>query len=239
MSFGLAVRNSDGEILVDSTFLNYSLAESGTTNCAIGLTSIRFATIITSLDPPIACAAQWLGKGQIGGITPIGSVGAWTGFSVRVRQANITLKWQAYTTNLPPDEEWSLSVFNDVSDRVFDASRRMLTFSGEVSGKAEDWVRVSGSPFVNGRDDLYHYRKAPIENGQYVAIGVLPFAFFGITNSSRGQVSVVTEVGLGWAASGIPLLFLESFMDAPSGMFLGGIPGAVVYDFPAMPILNI
>lgn len=50
---------------------------------------------------------------------------------------------------------------------------------------------------------------------------------------------MVTEVGLGWAASGIPLLFLESFMDAPSGMFLGGIPGAVVYDFPAMPILNI
>ncbi len=239
MSFGLTVKNPDGEILVDSKFLNYSMAESGTTNCTVGLTSIRFAAMVTSLNPPIACVAQWAGKGQIGGITPTGSVGAWTGFSVRVRQADVLLNWQAYTTSLPPSEQWSLSVFNEDSNRVFDASRRMLTFSGEVSGKAADWVRVSGSPFVNGRDDLYQYGKSPIANGQYVAVGVLPFAFFGVTNSNRGQVSVVTEVGLGWAASGVPLLFLESFMDAPSGMFPGGIPSAVIYDFPAMPILNI
>lgn len=239
MSFGLRIKNSSGETLVDSTFLNYSLAESGTITCRVGLTDIRFATIITSLNPPIACAAQWLGKGQVGGITPTGSAGAWTGFSVRVRQADILFKWQSYTTNLPPAEQWSLSVFNETSNRVFDASRRMLTFSGEVSGKVVDWVRVGGSPFVNGRDDLYHYKKSSVDAEQYVAIGVLPFAFFGITNSSRGQVSVVTEVGFGWASGGVPLLFLESFMDAPSGMFIGGIPGAVIYDFPAMPILNI
>jgi hypothetical protein len=239
MSFGLTIKNSGGEILVDSTFLNYSLAESGTTSCGVGVTSIRFAATVSSLSPPIACATQWAGNGQIGGITPTGSAGAWTGFSVRVRQAAITLNWQAYATNLPPAEQWSLSVFKDASNRVFDSSRRMLTFSGEVSGKTADWVRVSGSPFVNGRDDLYHYRTAPVKSGQYVAIGVLPFAFFGITNTNRGQVSVVTEVGLGWAAYGTPLLFLESFMDASPGMFLSGIPGAVFYDLPAMPVLNV
>lgn len=239
MSFGLIIKNPDGDTLVDSKFLNYSLAASGLTVCGIGVTNIPLPTPITSISPPIVCASQWLGGGRIGGITAVGGPGAWTGFSVRVRTAAISLQWQVYATDLPLGEQWALSVFNETGNKVFDAGRRMLTFSGEVSGKTADWVRVGGSPYVNGRDDLYHYRTSPVQSGKYVAVGMLPYAFFGITNTSRGQVSVVTEVGLGWASSGTPLLYLESFMDAPSGMFTGGIPGAVFYDLPAIPILNI
>ncbi|WP_157838067.1 hypothetical protein [Pseudomonas sp. PH1b] len=239
MSFGIIIKNTDGDMLVDSKFLNYSLATSGVTVCGVGVTDIKFSFLITSNSPPVICASQWTGGGKIGGVTAIGVPGAWSGFSVRVRTAVISLQWQVYATDLPSGEQWTLSVFNEGGNKVFDAGRRMLTFSGEVSGKTTDWMRVGGSPYVNGRDDLYHYKFSSVQNGQYVAIGILPYSFFGVVNTNRGQVSVVTEVGLGWASSGVPSLYLESFMDAPSGMFPSGIPGAVFYDLPAMPILNI
>lgn len=239
MSFGIVVRNPGGDTLIDSKFLNYSLAASGTATCKVGVTNIPLPFVVSSTSPPIICAAQWAGSGKIYGVTASGVPGAWSYFSVRVRDAPIALQWQVYATDLPIAEQWAFLVNNSNGGKVFDSSRRVLTFSGEVSGVVSKWKRIGGSPYVNGRDDLYHYSSSPVASGQYVAIGVLPFAFFGVTNSSLGQVSVVTEVGFGWASQGTPLLYLESFMDAPSGTFPRGIPGAVFYDLPSMPILNI
>ncbi|UCZ87146.1 hypothetical protein LGQ10_12890 [Pseudomonas sp. L5B5] len=239
MNYGMIIKNPDGDTLVDSNFLNYSLGSSGVTDCGVGVTQVSFKASINSANLPIICVAQWSGAGLIGGITVLGAPGAWTGISVRVRGAAIKLDWQVYATDLPPGERWTLSVFNEKDKCVFDAGRRMLTFSGEISGETSGWVKAGGSPFVNGRDDLFHYGTSPVKNGQYVALGLLAFAFFGLTNSNFGPVSVVTEVGFGWESAGRPLLFLESFMDAPAGTFPYGIPGAVFFDLPSMPILNI
>lgn len=234
MSFGFKAVNYQGETVIDQDFLNYALAHEGAQWCGDGVTTIWFPSAVPSLDAPIICAKRWAGGGYTQGVSAIGWPGNWTGFQVRVAFGGVPFIWRAYATGLEPLETWGMQVFTADGRRVFDSSRPLLTFKGEISGITALWAHTGGAVYQDARTDGYVYRGGPVGVNDYLAIGVLTPAFFGVVNTSRGQVGTVTQVLYGYTADGSPRLFLESYMDSRG---LPGPPGAIFYDLPTMPIV--
>ena len=168
MSFGLLVRNSDGELVIDSNFLNYALVAEFSSVISITTTFggpvLSFPGVITTPEPPLV-AAKWPVNDNAfcWGIRPVGSPGNWTGFQIYFQAVpswgNITVEFSIFAANPSSLSGFGLVVKNPQGRTTFDSSFAPLEISTFILPSG--WTTLSTSLPVPGYRVTFYSRVNP------------------------------------------------------------------------------
>lgn len=247
MSFGFKAVNELGETVIDADFVNYALAYTGSFTCGNqNVVTVTYPTPLTSQDAPLIAVKRWAGIDfMFQDMAAIGVPGNWTGFTVRCFRASasaptsVAMQYRVYATGLPRLEDWGMQVFNGSGVRVFDSSRKLLTFRGRIEGAVSAWEHTSGVVYQGGRTDYFSHRFAVIGPEEYVLLSAFPPLWFGRVNvfDSRygsATLNAAVQPGFGFFANGQFRLIAYTTLGTYN---YPGPSGAVFFDLPTAPIL--
>lgn len=247
MSFGFKAINENGETVIDADFVNYALAFQGTVACGNQqIVTVTYPTALTSQDVPLIALKRWSGVDfMFQDTAPVGTPGNWTGFRIRCFRASaaapssVTLSYRVYATGLPRLEDWGMQVFDARGVRVFDSSRRLLTFKGRVEGQVSAWQNTRGEVYQGGRTDYFTHRFAVLGANDYVLVSAFPPVWFGrvgVYDSRYGPATLTAIVAPGFGFHDNGTFRLITYASLGTANYPGPSK-AVFYDLPTAPIL--
>lgn len=252
MSFGLKVRNANGQTVIDADYVNYALAFEGHVSVQHGVfTQVYFPYVLTGAAPPIVAFKRWVGsRFYVTYVLPIGGPGAWTGFQVRGLNVDrhvtgygsptsMVIQYRVYATDLPQVEPWGLQVFDPQGHRVFDSGRPLLTFRDQILGQVSLWSGLETAGAGNWRTTTFLYiGGATVGIDEYVAIGLFQSGGFGLNYTGLIGGGVATTVlgcfqGISFSDAGVPMLVCDA-----EDMYGYPVGSLVFLAFSPLPIIR-
>lgn len=242
MAFGIFVRNDFGDISIDDKWVNYSLLVESSISCVAGTwnptsggtptypqTVISTGTI-TSIEPPILFAKH---SGFLAGSTghfiaeckPIGSPGAWTGFSIRCGGTGTrTLEYRIYAI-LPQATSYGAVVKRGDGTIAFDSGRRPLIVERVI--QPNEWSLTYNEAAGPGFREQDYTIVRPTQ--AYISISTVLY-FDGIVGRADGRVLV--QIAAGYDS---PSTHIRNFVlwDSGSGSVNPG-PGSISTPLPML-----
>ncbi|HGN3208319.1 TPA: hypothetical protein ACKR12_000742 [Pseudomonas aeruginosa] len=241
--YGVLVRNGLGQTVIDGEFHNLSLLLERNIEVETSQWfSLDFPYAVTSAAPPVLAVQAWKNKFlYFDSVQYRGGPGNWTGaslsFSGYGAHTSGSVRVRVYAYALPLLRGYGLRVRNSAGSVVFDSLRLPLVFSAELGGAPEDWVRVSGEPIIGaGRIDIYRPATWGQPADSYIAVGMALDVEFGRVAVSGGTANAIIYIRWGFTEEGVPRLMQHAYTGLPSSY--PGIPAAVYYAMPSIPIIK-
>ncbi|QHF27392.1 hypothetical protein [Pseudomonas sp. R32] len=241
-TYGLLVRNAGGDVIIDSTYRNMALLlEQQISVTTTAYYTLNFPTV-TSDAPPVLAVRRWENPGLFfNSVQFQGQPGNWTGailgFSGLDAHTSGTVWIRLYAYDLPALTGYGMRIRNSQQELVFDSTRLPLTFMGELEGKPENWVRIRGQPFAGaGRIDVYRPAVWNWPADVYLAVGLALDLELGMVRVNGNPYRALVYICWGFATEGWPLLMQRAYAGVSNAP---GIPDAVYYSMPAIPVIRV
>lgn len=200
-----------------------------------------FPHAITSAGPPILAVQAWNNSVLFfDSVQYSGGPGSWTGatlsFAGNGGHTSQIINVRIYAYNLPLLSGYGIRIRNEYGSVVFDSLRKPLVFTAELGGTPQDWVSVSGRPIAGGaRIDIYRPAFWGQGSNAYIAVGMALDVELGQLTINGAVHNAITFYRWGFSG-GEPRLMLDSRTGMPATQ--PGIPSAVYYSMPAIPIIR-
>ncbi|SDT46260.1 hypothetical protein SAMN05216496_4719 [Pseudomonas sp. Z003-0.4C(8344-21)] len=242
-NFGLLVRNAGGATIIDSKFHNLGiLLEQNIAVTTSTVYQLAFPYPVTSAAPPILAVRAWDNPALFyDSVQYLGGPGNWTGAVLAFigngghTSQNIAIRVYAY--NLRSVSGYGMRVRNELGVVVFDSLLRPPVFERELGGAPQDWILVSGQPIAGAaRMDIYRPATWITSSNTYLAVGMALDVELGQVAVNGVTVNAITYIRWGFAANGEPRLMLDSRTGFNTNY--PGIPQAIYYSMPAIPIIK-
>lgn len=156
MSYGMRIRNTANELMIDGSYVNYKLDGSGT----VSLTPTGTITVDNKVTPPIAIIRPTVSAEPVSLVDFQYSAGVFTSVLLSTRfDKTSSVDWKLYTADgdESADEEYGLRIRNENGQIVFDSN-----FSYFKIKKVESFTPPAA---WDGYVDINH---AGIENPYYI-----------------------------------------------------------------------
>ena len=241
--YGLRVRNQGGDVVIDSQYRNMALLleQQLDVRTEVGYYTINFAPVTTDA-PPVLAVRRWSDPALFfSTVDYLGGPGNWTGvrltFNGLDRHAGAKVWVRLYAYDLPPMPGYGMKIRNAAGQLVFDSARLPLTFIGELGGRPQDWTWTSGRPLANaGRMDLYRPSAWNHLGDVYIAVGLALDLELGVVRVNGNPYRALVAIRWGFSADGVPILWQDARAEVA---YAPGIPAAVYYSMPALPIIRV
>lgn len=154
MGYGIEIKNSSGNIIVDGTYKNFSLHASGTTESLTDQTIHTISFDSTSQYPLVAIKPSTTGYVSVFGYTKSGS--NYTGFNIiRSRGVtNFTVDYKVFIAHPSSiSENYGMIVYDDGGNIVFETSRQYFNIYQITTGIS---LSTPSSPGTGGTQDITH-----------------------------------------------------------------------------------
>jgi len=188
MGYGIEIRNTDGNVIIDGTYKNFSFYESGSTALTGNKQSISFATP-TALIPIIAI------KPDTSYVSLLGyekSGDNWTGFTVH---GNGTIYWKVYIAfSIIAGSTYGLLCYDADGNIVFDSNRTCFKIYSITTGISI--APTAGTQTINHADIENPYYLWSPERTYGVSTGEPPYGFWVFKTGIKRNSS--TSVIIGW-----------------------------------------
>ncbi|MHA3735104.1 hypothetical protein ACXR0M_05435 [Pseudomonas sp. Eth.TT006] len=241
--FGLLVRNAGGATIIDSKFHNLGiLLEQNIDVSTTAVFNLPFPYPITSAAPPILAVKAWNNPMLFyDSVQYLGGPGNWTGavlaFNGNGGHTTQNIAIRVYAYNLRSTSGYGMRVRNERGEVVFDSLLRPPVFERELGGDPADWIQVSGQQIAGAaRMDIYRPASWISSGNTYLAVGMALDVELGQVAVNGATVNAITYIRWGFAVNGEPRLMLDSRTGFSTNY--PGIPKAIYYSMPAIPIIK-
>lgn len=242
-NYGLLVRNAGGETIIDGKFHNLGiLLEQDIPISTTVVYTLPFPYPVTSEAPPIFAIKAWNNPVLFfDSVQYLGGPNNWTGailtFIGNGGHTAQTVSVRVYAYNLRLTSGYGMRVRNEKGQVVFDSLHRPMVFDKELGGDPKDWIQVSGQQIAGAaRMDIYRPAVWNYNSNTYLAVGLALDVELGQVAVNGVTVAAITYIRWGFTAGGEPRLM----MDSRTGFSTNypGIPQAIFYSMPAIPIIR-
>jgi hypothetical protein len=241
MAFGLKVKNSYEDTIIDGEWPNYTKIQDGVIPFTMESTGgngdrslslvITLSTPCTHSSPPILLIRP---NGAIDGAVylayaaPLGAPGGWTGFKISFRQpynsstSYKSLQYRVYGVQPALVSAWGMRVFSPDGAIVFDSSYQQLILESVIT--SSDWALTVNLP---GTTDnwltWYQAHQTALLTNTYISVSTMNFlSAYGVNGSALyirelhwggGMLMMTTKAFNGGSGYGPPLEAQPIFCD--------------------------